>query len=102
MRKKKIKCRPRVGLEPGRSNDENLNDNSQRANHLSYCADHLNYCCLYNTAVLLCLVQWCTTSGPRATSGPRQVLMWPATSSKKSDYFRAVYSESHKVAHLIN
>jgi len=41
------------------------------------------------------LTQWCTTSGPRATSGPRQVLMRPATSIKKSDYFIAVYSESY-------
>src|SRR6218665_2689662 len=32
--------------------------------------------------------QWCTTSGPRATSGPRRVLMWPATPNKESDYFR--------------
>src|SRR6218665_1657149 len=31
--------------------------------------------------------QGCTTPGRRATSGPRRVLMWPATSSKKSDYF---------------
>src|SRR6218665_2336099 len=36
------------------------------------------------------LGQRCTTSGPRATSGPRRVLMWPATSSRKIDYFRAV------------
>src|SRR6218665_1029327 len=33
----------------------------------------------------ICLGQWCTTCGPRATSGPRLVLMWPATSSKKID-----------------
>src|SRR6218665_369473 len=31
--------------------------------------------------------QWCTTSGPRATSGPRRVVMWPAVSNKKRDYF---------------
>src|SRR6218665_1989752 len=36
------------------------------------------------------LDQWCTTSGPRATSGPRRVLMWPAASIKKWDYL--VYS----------
>jgi len=38
-----------VELEPGRSNIENLNYESQRANHLSYC-------CLYDTDVLLHLV----------------------------------------------
>src|SRR6218665_2618215 len=31
--------------------------------------------------VTVCLFQWCTTSGPRATSGPRRVVMWPATPS---------------------
>jgi|SRR6218665_950296 len=41
--------------------------------------------------VLLPLDQWCTTSGPRATSGPRQVLMWPAVSNRKSDYFKPRY-----------
>src|SRR6218665_4184201 len=45
---------------------------------------------------LVVVGQWCTTSGPRATSGPRRVLMWPATSGKKIDYFRAVYRESQK------
>src|SRR6218665_1780533 len=34
------------------------------------------------------LGQWCTTSGPRARSGPRRVLMWPATSNMKSDFLR--------------
>src|SRR6218665_2500334 len=37
------------------------------------------------------LEQWCTTSGPQATSGPRRVLMWPATPSNKINYFRAVF-----------
>ena len=43
------------------------------------------------------LCQWCTTSGPRATSGLRRVLMWPTVSNKKSDYFKPrhlVYSNS--------
>src|SRR6218665_3168104 len=31
--------------------------------------------------------QWCTTSCPRATSGPRRVLVWPAVSNKKKNYF---------------
>src|SRR6218665_2839298 len=30
------------------------------------------------------LQQWCTTSGPRATSGPRQVVKWPARPNRKS------------------
>src|SRR6218665_3116563 len=38
------------------------------------------------------LQQWCTTSGPRATSGPRRVLVWPAVSNKKSDYFKPRHS----------
>src|SRR6218665_3549538 len=37
----------------------------------------------------LSLEQWCTTSGPRATSGPRRVLVWPAVSNKKSEYFKS-------------
>src|SRR6218665_1859917 len=28
--------------------------------------------------------QWCTTSGPRATSGPRRVVKWPARPNRKS------------------
>src|SRR6218665_1787869 len=35
------------------------------------------------------LNQWCTTSGPRATSGPRRVLVWPAVSNKKNEYFKS-------------
>src|SRR6218665_1726045 len=30
------------------------------------------------------LTQWCTTSGPRATSGPRRVVKWPARPNRKS------------------
>src|SRR6218665_2424829 len=30
------------------------------------------------------LGQWCTTSGPRATSGPRRVVKWPARPNRKS------------------
>src|SRR6218665_4210611 len=30
------------------------------------------------------LHQWCTTSGPRATSGPRRVVKWPAMSTRKA------------------
>jgi len=46
--------------------------------------------------LVIVLEQWCTTSGPWATSGLRRVLMWLATSSKKNDYFRAVDRESQK------
>src|SRR6218665_3303893 len=28
--------------------------------------------------------QWCTTSGPRATSGPRRDVNWPARPNRKS------------------
>src|SRR6218665_2527932 len=45
------------------------------------------------------LGQWCTTSGPRATSGPRRVLMWPAKPNKKSDYFRAAIHIKSTVDH---
>src|SRR6218665_3960156 len=41
------------------------------------------------SASIHCLEQWCTTSGPRATSGPRRVLVWPAVSNKKSEYFKS-------------
>ena len=34
------------------------------------------------------LDQWRKTSGPRVTSGPRRVLMWPAVSNKNNDYFK--------------
>jgi hypothetical protein len=32
------------------------------------------------------LGQWCTTSGPRATSGPRRVVKWPAMTYRKGTY----------------
>src|SRR6218665_2767 len=35
--------------------------------------------------------QWCTTCGPRVTSGPRRVFMWPAVSNRKSDYFKPIH-----------
>src|SRR6218665_874785 len=35
------------------------------------------------------VAQWCTTPGPRATSGPRRVLVWPAVSNKESAYFNS-------------
>src|SRR6218665_3939484 len=34
------------------------------------------------------VMQWCTTSGPRATSGPRRVVMWPAMSNRKRRLFK--------------
>lgn len=40
---------PRVGLEPGRSYVENVNDDSQRLNYL-------NYCCVYDAGVHVCLL----------------------------------------------
>src|SRR6218665_2668071 len=34
--------------------------------------------------IAFALPQWCTTSGPRATSGPRRVVVWPAISNRKT------------------
>jgi len=59
------------------------------------------YCCVCAslwTASLLDhnhgLLQWCTTSSPQATSGPRRVVKWPAVSSRKCDYFRIRTAEN--------
>src|SRR6218665_1238114 len=43
------------------------------------------------------LNQWCTTSGPRATSGPRRVLMWPRRPTRKT-----TISEPSTVDHKSN
>jgi len=46
-----------VGLEPGRFNIENLNEDSQ-------CRNYLSYCCLYDTDVLLHIVELsCDSTG---------------------------------------
>jgi len=41
------------------------------------------YHSLYHISKNISRAFWCATSGPRATSGPWRVVMWPAVSSRK-------------------
>src|SRR6218665_1570041 len=42
------------------------------------------YLKMSHPSIVKILHQWCTTSGPRATSGPRRVVKWPARPNRKS------------------